>query len=78
MSQTIEATVRAVPELEGHLMHDTQGVTNRIFGSRTPSAVLLGRDGLLAGGPDTGSPDVLAFVEDVRAELVEAGVIAPQ
>lgn len=78
VSQTIEATVRAVPELEGHLMHDTQGVTNRIFGSRTPSAVLLGRDGLLAGGPVTGSPDVLAFVEDVRAELVEAGVIAPQ
>lgn len=33
--------------------------------------VLLGMDGLLAGGRDA----VLEFVEDVRAELVDSGVI---
>lgn len=74
---TIEATVAAAPELEGHLMHDPKGVTMRIFGARTPSAVLLGGDGLLAGGPVIGGHEVLAFVEDVRAELIEAGVIDP-
>lgn len=78
VAQTIEATVAAVPQLEGHLMHDSKGVTIRIFGARTPSAVLLGGDGLLAGGPVTGGPDVTAFVEDVRAELVEAGVVDPR
>jgi hypothetical protein len=38
----------------------------------TPTAVLLGADGLLAGGPVTGSDAVPAFVEDVRAELAAA------
>ncbi|WP_338748062.1 TlpA family protein disulfide reductase [Janibacter alittae] len=77
VAQTIEATVAVVPELEGHLMHDPQGVTIRIFGARTPSAVLLGGDGMLAGGPVVGAHDVTAFVEDVREELLTAGVIDP-
>lgn len=37
--------------------------------------VLLGMDGLLAGGPVGGRDAVLEFVEDVRAELVDSGVI---
>ncbi|NYF99344.1 MauE/DoxX family redox-associated membrane protein [Janibacter cremeus] len=77
VAQTIEATVAAVPELEGHLMHDSKGVTIRIFGARTPSAVLLGGDGMLAGGPVMGGHEVTAFVEDVRGELLAAGVLAP-
>jgi hypothetical protein len=43
------------------------------FGVRgTPSAVLLGADGLLAGGPVTGGEHVPGFVADILAELQAA------
>lgn len=74
-AQPVEKTVAAAPELEGHVMHDPKGVTIRIFGAKTPGAVLMGGDGLLAGGPVSGGVDVADFVADVRAELIEAGVI---
>lgn len=35
----------------------------------TPSAVLLGTDGLLAGGPVAGKKQVLAFIDDVVAQV---------
>ena len=38
----------------------------------SPSAVLLGADDLLAGGPVHGESDVVAFVEEIRAELTMA------
>nr|WP_257907159.1 hypothetical protein [Janibacter limosus] len=57
------------------ILHDPQATPARIFGIGTPGAVLLGGDGLLAGGPVQGSTEVLAFVDDVHAELVEAGVV---
>lgn len=75
VSLPIETAATAAPELAGHLLHDPQGVTARIFGAGTPGAVLLGGDGLLAGGPVRGKDAVLEFVDDVRAELLEAGVI---
>ena len=37
----------------------------------TPSAVLLGADGMLAGGPVVGSYAVPDFVEQVKRELAE-------
>ncbi len=37
----------------------------------TPSAVLLGADGMLAGGPVAGHDVISAFVADVEAELAE-------
>lgn len=76
VSVSIDAAASAVPELDGHLLHDPQASTMRIFGTGTPGAVLLGMDGLLAGGPVQGGDAVLDFVEDVRAELVESGVIS--
>lgn len=36
---------------------------------RVPAAVLLGADGLLAGGPVVGRADVDAFVDDIAAQL---------
>jgi hypothetical protein len=36
---------------------------------RTPSAVLLGMDGLLAGGPVVGHPDIETFVADIYESL---------
>ena len=39
----------------------------RAFG--TPSAILLGADGLIAGGPVVGSPAIEQFVEQIQAQL---------
>ncbi|WP_404392332.1 MauE/DoxX family redox-associated membrane protein [Humibacillus xanthopallidus] len=50
-------------------VHDTDGLIYETFDLRTPSAVLLGADGLLAGGPIVGNVAVPEFVEDIRAEL---------
>ena len=38
----------------------------------SPAAVLLGADGLLAGGPVNGVEDIEAFVGDIAAQLSEA------
>lgn len=51
-------------------LHDPQYRLRESFGFRgTPTAVLLGADGLLAGGPVTGATAVPDFVADVAAEL---------
>ena len=63
------------PELEGYLLQDPSATTARIFGVGTPGAVLLGGDGMLAGGPVRGGVAVREFVADVRAELVDAGLV---
>jgi cytochrome oxidase Cu insertion factor (SCO1/SenC/PrrC family) len=47
------------------------------FANGRPSAVLLGADGSLAGGPVTGAGDVAAFVEDILAELAAAPELPP-
>ncbi len=41
----------------------------RLFSVGAPSAVLLGADGLVAGGPVTGEDGVEHFVQDILAEL---------
>lgn len=54
-------------------LHDPHGyaaVTMEM--PRTPSAVLLGVDGLLAGGPVTGPDAIAAFVGDIADELAAA------
>jgi hypothetical protein len=38
----------------------------------TPTAVLLGTDGMLAGGPLAGSTAIEEFVADIEAQLAEA------
>lgn len=59
----------AHPELRGHAWFDPHRVAHRSLAPGTPSAVLLGTDGLLAGGPVVGEDAVLAFVEEVRDHL---------
>lgn len=75
----VRILVRADPESSGLAstqeplsVHDAEGLVYETFDLRTPGAVLLGADGLLAGGPVIGSLAVPEFVDDVRAELVEA------
>lgn len=75
VSVPVSAAVTAAPELEGLVLHDPRGTLGRIFGTGTPGGVLLGGDGLLAGGPVRGTDEVLEFVADIRAELVDAGVL---
>jgi hypothetical protein len=50
------------------------GATNTFARLGRPSAVLLGADGLVAGGPVAGPVAIERFVEDVLAELAEADV----
>lgn len=58
-----------LPGLAGHVWFDPHGVTHRVLAPGTPSAVLVGTDGLLAGGPVRGEQEVRAFVDDVRGHL---------
>ena len=51
---------------------DVEGGATSAFAAGRPSAVLLGADGLLAGGPVSGKAAILEFVDDVRAEIEAA------
>lgn len=65
---------------EPQSLHDPEGYISGTLGEwSTPTAVLLGADGLLAGGPVTGADAITEFVEDIRASLDEAAaaVISP-
>lgn len=54
-------------------LHDPDGLTARALRAiSTPTAVLLGTDGMLAGGPVAGSDAVEHLVMDVVAELEQA------
>ena len=54
-------------------LHDLQFTARSVLGARSaPSAVLLGADGLLAGGPVNGGSAVIEFVEEIRAQLATA------
>lgn len=51
-------------------LHDPDRLVRESFGFiGTPSAILLGADGLLAGGPVAGASDVDTFVAEVVAQL---------
>lgn len=56
----------------GHAWFDPYAIGRKAFGISTPGAVLVGTDGLLAGGPALGEQDVLDFVAQVRQQLREA------
>lgn len=58
---------------EPQSLHDPHGYVSGSLGEwPTPTAILLGADGLLAGGPVTGSDHVSEFVQDIRRALDEA------
>jgi hypothetical protein len=58
--------------LQGHAWCDPFGITRKAFSAGNPSAVLLGADGLVAGGPVHGEEAVLSFIADIRDQLLEA------
>jgi cytochrome oxidase Cu insertion factor (SCO1/SenC/PrrC family) len=58
-----------------HVWHDVErGATDTFAATGKPAAVLLGADGLLAGGPTIGQNSVTTFVEDIIAELNEVAL----
>lgn len=76
VTNSLDALRAAYPDLAGVALGDPNGDTAAIFGFLpNPSAVLLGADGLLAGGPVAGEGNVTQLVEDIAAELaaVEQG-----
>jgi hypothetical protein len=50
---------------------DPDGSVAQVFAVGSPGAVLLGGDGLLAGGPIQGELEVLEFLDDIAAQLAE-------
>ncbi len=66
------SSLARLPYLDATTWFDPHEVALHQLGLRTPSAVLLGTDGFLAGGPVRGEEAVVAFVEEVRAHLLEA------
>lgn len=63
------AVLEQLPYLDDTTWFDPHAVALDLFGHGSPSAVLLGTDGHLAGGPVRGEQEVLAFVEEVRTAL---------
>ena len=64
---------RTTDRVTDHALHDLQ-LTARtaLGGASAPSAVLLGADGQLAGGPVNGGSAVIEFVQEIREQLAEA------
>ncbi|PMC74801.1 MauE/DoxX family redox-associated membrane protein [Brachybacterium sp. UMB0905] len=55
------------------VLHDHEFTTRTALDARgAPSAVLLGADGMLAGGPVVGGTAVIEFVEEIRVQLEQA------
>ena len=66
------AIVESHPYFAGLAYYDPFGTTRAAFGVRTPAAVLLGTDRMLAGGPVEGEDDIHSFVAEVAEHLREA------
>lgn len=61
------------PDLPADTYVDHGAVTSSVLGlTGSPAAVLLGADGLLAGGPVAGADAVADFVEDIATSLAQA------
>jgi hypothetical protein len=64
---------RTTARVGTHALHDLQFTARTALGGRAaPSAVLLGADGLLAGGPVDGGSAVVEFVEEIQEQLALA------
>lgn len=73
----VRLLIRALPEhtsltdtAEPQTLHDPHGyVSGSIMDWPTPTAVLLGMDGMLAGGPEIGTVDIPHFIDDIYESL---------
>lgn len=69
--------IEEVPDLGDAVtwMDDPRTTLARTFGVTYPAAVLLGVDGMLAGGPETGFDDISNLLEEISEQLAEAGLV---
>ena len=67
-----EVVETGLPFLKGYAWFDPHGLARKEFGAGNPSAVLLGADGYLAGGPVHGEDAVREFVAGISEQLSEA------
>lgn len=73
VTQDLDQLEASKPEWAPYAMQDPLGEASRMLRIvHTPTAVLLGTDGMLAGGPIAGSADISAFVDDIAAEIEQA------
>ena len=64
---------RTTDRVADHALHDLQFTARTALGGASaPSAVLLGADGQLAGGPVNGGSAVIEFVQEIQEQLAEA------
>lgn len=56
-------------EQDFDILFDPHHDVGHLFDGGLPTAVLLGADGLLAGGPVVGGEAILAFLDDISAQL---------
>lgn len=78
VTDSVEGASERAPLLAGVVLHDPSGLTRRVFAAASPGAVLLGMDGLLAGGPVAGSARIEEMVQEIRESLAEADLdVAP-
>ena len=73
LSRPVEALrERTTARVGAQVLHDLQFSAREALGGTTaPSAVLLGADGLLAGGPVHGGDAVIDFVDEIREQLTQ-------
>ena len=76
-SRPAEHLLPRTAELAGEsVLHDLQFIARDALAGdepiSSPSAVLLGADGLLAGGPVTGGDAVIEFVDEIAAQIALA------
>ena len=75
---TREMTAEAFPDLvEAALFDPDHSVLQTFSLAGVPAAVLLGTDGLLAGGPVTGGNAIADMVDEMRVQLSDATDLAP-
>lgn len=73
VTQPFEDLEVSQPEWVQYAMHDPEGQASRMLRIiHTPTAVLLGTDGMLAGGPTAGTAAIGSFMDDIAAELQDA------
>lgn len=73
--ESAQPALQRFPHLEGHLVVDTHGYVFRVLGLGNPSAILLGADHTISGGPIIGANHIPDFINDIAAQLKEAGLL---
>lgn len=75
---TAEFVAEHTPAWQPYLLQEPDNAVSRVFGvTGRPMGILLGGDGLLAGGPVRGPQEIAAFVDDIEAELQAVRPVEP-